>query len=123
MRMCIWLMAFGVTAGCVRTNKEQQDRTTLQSQVTPAVGKSPTEHRAATKMVNLNLDKEAAVRIAEIVLVKVYGPNVLDERPWEVSEDDAGFVISGTLHTAKGGVARIEISRATGCVLSYTHGK
>lgn len=46
---------------------------------------------------NLNLDKENAVKIAEIVLCHIYGKQVLKERPWNVKELEKSFLISGTL--------------------------
>lgn len=73
---------------------------------------------------NLNLDKENAVKIAEIVLCHIYGKQVLKERPWNVEELEKSFLISGTLPpNMLGGVALIEISKVNGQVIRYIHGK
>jgi hypothetical protein len=75
--------------------------------------------------IDINLDKESAVKIAEIILVKVYGERVLRQRPWQVAETKSSFTITGTLPKprAKGGVATIRISRRTAEVSGIEHGK
>ncbi len=75
---------------------------------------------------DLNLDKDTAIKIAEAVLVKIYGEKVLEQRPWIVEEKDNSFFIKGTFHKqgiAFGGVAKIEISKSDGSVIGYVHGK
>ena len=52
-------------------------------------------------------DEDLAVKIAEIILVKVYGERVLDERPWIITSSDSSIIFEGTLKTRKGGVALI----------------
>ncbi len=73
--------------------------------------------------VDVNLDEQSATKIAEIVLVKVYGKAVLEERPWSVTNRKGVFGITGTLHYQKGGVATIEIDQANARIIWITHGK
>ncbi|HTU24230.1 MAG TPA: NTF2 fold immunity protein [Pirellulales bacterium] len=76
------------------------------------------------RKVDLELDEKSAVQIAEIILAKVYGQKVLQEKPWQISSDKTAFTIEGTFHgQGFGGVARIRISRATAEVLEVIHGK
>jgi hypothetical protein len=80
--------------------------------------------RSAAEAVNLRLDEKSARKIAEIVLVKVYGPEVLKERPWTLTETGDSFKFQGKLPTGDvGGVAEIEISKRNAAVTSITHGK
>ena len=74
--------------------------------------------------VNLNLSKEDAVKVAETVLVGIYGKEVLRQRPWRVTESETEFQISGTLAPSSvGGVAEISIRKSDAGVVRYTHGK
>ena len=75
--------------------------------------------------LNLNLDEQTATKIAELILVKIYGKDVLKQRPWNVSLKGDTYNITGTFHEkdACGGVAEIKISKLDGRVLEYLHGK
>ena len=74
--------------------------------------------------VNLDLDEKTATQIAEIVLVKIYGDHVKEERPWKVSKEGAVFKIVGTFKgIGVGGVALIRINRTNAEVVEVTHGK
>ena len=74
--------------------------------------------------VNLNLSKEDAVKVAETVLVGIYGKEVLRQRPWRVTESETEFQISGTLAPSSvGGTAEISIRKSDAGVARYTHGK
>ncbi len=83
------------------------------------------------RTVNLKLDKKTAIKLAEIILVKVYGEKVLKQRPWIVTENKTEFKIKGNFHqnlkhsrkARKGGVAEIVIKKSDAKVLSYIHGK
>ncbi len=85
---------------------------------------SPPSKKEGKPRIDIDLDKESAIKIAEIVLVRVYGESVLGERPWHVSKTGSVFKIEGTLHNdTNGGVATMEIDKANGQVLSIIHGK
>lgn len=73
---------------------------------------------------NLNLREKTAVKLAEVILESVYGENVLNQRPWNVTDLGESFRIVGTFHgDGVDGVAEIVINKADGKVISYTHGK
>ena len=79
----------------------------------------------------VRLPKQAALStreltaIAEKELLKVYGKQVLKQRPWKIiRSDDKSVTISGTLHgRRKGGVAEITLQKSNGKVLNMIHGK
>ena len=75
------------------------------------------------KNVNIELDKKAAIKVAEIVLTKVYGKKVLKQRPWSIVEKNGVYIIKGTFHGVLGGVAEIHIRKADCKVVSIIHGK
>jgi hypothetical protein len=95
--------------------------------VTRKEQESPQVNTLETEMdnkVDVDLDRESAIQIAEIVLTRVYGKDVLNERPWQVSEVQNIFKIEGTLPMGYvGGVAEIEIRRTNGAVVSIIHGQ
>ncbi len=77
---------------------------------------------------DLKLDEASAVKIAEVIFVKVYGERVLQQKPWKVKseKDDSIFFIEGTFNLPKGtlgGVAEIRIKRSNAEVVSIMHGK
>jgi hypothetical protein len=78
-------------------------------------------------------DSDTAIKIAEAVLVPVYGKTKVDsEKPFTAGLKGNVWIVSGTLHcpneiagtiVCKGGVAEIEISKSDARVLSMGHGK
>lgn len=70
-------------------------------------------------------DERTAVRIAEAVLIPIYGEQqVARERPYQASLRNGVWIILGSLpKNVLGGVAKVEISKKNGCVLSVIHGK
>lgn len=75
-------------------------------------------------MVSLNLDQPTVIKIAEAILVQIYGEKVLKQRPWKIIENDESFKIEGVmLPKIRGGVAEIVIRKSDGKVISYSHGK
>ncbi len=80
----------------------------------------------AEEAIDLHLDQRTAEQIAEIVLVKAYGKEVLRERPWTVMKTDRGYKFYGKVFprdAEAGGAAQIEISRTNAAVISITHSK
>ena len=70
--------------------------------------------------------KDDAVKIAEVLLSRLYGEKVLSQRPFNAKLSDGFWIVEGTLHcpagsTCKGGVARIEIGKQDGRVRSVSH--
>jgi hypothetical protein len=86
--------------------------------------RTPVAEKAMDQEVDVNLDEQSAIRVAEVVLVRVFGKRVLEERPWVVVKKEKVFRISGTLMKhARGGVAEIEINQRNAEVVSLEHGK
>ncbi len=73
-------------------------------------------------------NEEAAVKVAESILVGVYGEKVLQQKPFRAKLDGEFWIIEGTLHClkgsiCKGGVATIELNKRDSQVRKVTHGK
>jgi hypothetical protein len=75
------------------------------------------------------LDAVTAIKIAEAVLVPIYGEKVIsEEKPLKAVLKDGVWIVEGTLHcpgghSCKGGVAIIEISKDDDKILRVSHGK
>lgn len=81
--------------------------------------------QAPLKM-NLKLDEKTAIKLAEIILVAVYGDDILKQRPWNVTDNGTSFTIVGTFHRSEdmlGGVAEIIIDKSDARVIKCIHGK
>jgi hypothetical protein len=72
-------------------------------------------------------DAETAVKIAEAVLVPVYGQKQVEsERPFKATVKGDSWTVQGTLQCAPncvGGTALVEISKSTGQILQMFHTK
>lgn len=74
-------------------------------------------------------DAETAVKIAEAVLIPIYGQdNIASQRPFIAELRDGVWMVSGTLHCPEGsrclgGVALIEIEKDDGTIVRVSHGK
>ena len=70
-------------------------------------------------------DSATATKVAEAVLVSVYGEQVLHQQPFRANlVEDSVWVISGSLPKGMlGGVALIKIRKVDGKVLGIYHGK
>jgi hypothetical protein len=70
---------------------------------------------------------ETAVKIAEAVLIPVYGEKqIISERPFRAVLKDNTWTVEGTLQCAPrcfGGTALVEISKTSGEILLMIHGK
>jgi hypothetical protein len=68
-------------------------------------------------------DKETAIKIAEVVLFRLYcEEGIVAQRPYKVKEDDDIWWISGTLRENEFGSAfNIAISKQTGAILHLEH--
>ncbi|MBE6377078.1 MAG: hypothetical protein E7050_11550 [Lentisphaerae bacterium] len=71
------------------------------------------------------LPLEKLITIAEKELVKVYGKQVLKQRPWKITHsDEKSITLTGTFHVqGLGGVAEITLQKSNGKVLRMIHGK
>jgi hypothetical protein len=70
-------------------------------------------------------DKDTAIRIAEAVLLPVYGKKIIaDERPFSaVLQGDTWRVLGHLDERTDGGVAEVEISKSDGRILHMAHSK
>ena len=69
-------------------------------------------------------DSSSAVRIAEAVWIGVYGPEVLDKKPYTATLVNSSYwIVKGSLSDELGGVPYIEIRKNDGCVQKITHTK
>jgi len=71
---------------------------------------------------------ETAVKIAEAVLIPVYGKKqILSERPFNATLEGDVWTVSGTLHCGAphcmGGTAVVKISESSGQILQMVHYK
>jgi hypothetical protein len=68
-------------------------------------------------------DKETAIKIAEVVLFRLYTePEITWQRPYSVKLEKDVWFISGTMpHDMMGSVFKIAISKQTGEVLHLEH--
>ena len=74
--------------------------------------------------IDLNINKETAIKIAEAIFEQLYGPKVLEQRPWNIFDNGSTYEIRGTFNKQGcGGVAKIIINKSDGQVLYYMHGK
>lgn len=77
------------------------------------------------KFTSLKLSKDTILKLAEIYLIEIYGDEILQQKPWIVTDNDDSYVLKGRLpkEFKVGGVAEIEIRKSDGKVVRYTHGK
>jgi hypothetical protein len=82
---------------------------------------------ASSAEINYVPDEKTAVKIAEAILVPLYGEAVLKERPFQAKLEGGFWVIEGTLHASGpmvvGGVAHVEISKKDGAIRNVFHEK
>jgi len=73
-------------------------------------------------------NKETAIKVAEDVLIPVYGEKqILSERPFHAELKGGVWTVSGTLHCGAplcaGGTAEVKISKSSGEILGMIHYK
>jgi hypothetical protein len=80
------------------------------------------DYRTPLPKEGLVPDKETAIKIAEIVLFRLYGEqNIIRQRPYTVKEEDYIWWVSGTLpRDSYGTVFNIGISKHTAAILHLT---
>jgi len=76
-------------------------------------------------------DSETAVKIAEAVLIPVYGEKKIElEQPFTATLKNRVWIVEGTLHcpdgtstSCDGGVAEVHISKSDARILYMSHGQ
>lgn len=90
------------------------------------------DSQESKNVVNLNLEMSANfyIKVAETILVEIYGNKVLKQRPWKISDCKDYIAIEGSLHIpkvkgviVKGGTVRIVLSKHDCRIIELTHGK
>ena len=72
--------------------------------------------------VDLVLDRDTAIKIAETYLVYLYGESVLNQRPWRWIETGYKITIAGKIVENRWcGNAEITIRKSDGKVMHFTH--
>lgn len=69
-------------------------------------------------------DERTAVAVGEAVLASIYGQKTIDgEKPLVAKLRDSVWTVTGTLPPSTlGGVAVVEVAKASGCILRVSHG-
>ena len=68
--------------------------------------------------------EEIAFQIAEVIFSNIYGKDCIEgEKPFSINLENDIWIIKGTLHARKGGVAYMEIRKSNGEILKVHHGK
>lgn len=76
--------------------------------------------------LNLNLSKDEAKKIVEIIIVKMYGKEVLSQRPWKIVESNNTYIIKGhnpLLSNERGGIVTVIINKQNAEILDISHGR
>jgi len=112
-----------IGAICYRTTISAQTVTPTSSLRPEEVPKWIQEYRVPLPKEGLVPDKETAIKIAEVVLFRLYGEeNIIAQRPYKVKKDDDIWWISGTLKPNELGSAfNIAISKQTSAILHLEH--
>lgn len=80
-------------------------------------------HRLPLPKEGLVPDRETAIKIAEVVVFRLYGEKeIISERPYQVREEGDIWLIAGTLKEGYlGSVFAVAISKQTGAILHVEH--
>lgn len=89
------------------------------------MGMASDGNASATAKEGFVPNAETAIRIAEAILIPIYGTEtVKNEKPFTAVLNGNVWTVTGTLPTGSlGGVSTVEIAKDSGCVLRATHGK
>lgn len=69
-------------------------------------------------------NEETAIKIAEVILLSIYGEKIYTNRPYSIELRNGVWIIEGTLpKNYQGGVPYIEIQKKDGKILKVIHGK
>ena len=70
-------------------------------------------------------NETSAIKVAEVVWLNVYGPEIENDKPFKAKlKDGKIWIVEGTLDPNKlGGVPYIEIQKSDGKILKVIHGK
>lgn len=108
---------------CVSSRASAQTYTPGSTPNQPEPTKPGENYRVPLPKEGLVPDRDTAIKIAEIVLFRLYGQeDIVSQRPYKVQEKDDIWLISGTLKEDQLGSAfGVAISRQTGAILHLEH--
>jgi NTF2 fold immunity protein len=111
------------TAMCCRSIAFAQTPTPTSTLRPREVPKWVSDYQVPLPKEGLVPDKETAIKIAEVILFRLYGEeDIIAERPYKVKQEDDIWWISGTLkENGFGSAFNIAISKQTGAVLHLEH--
>jgi hypothetical protein len=123
MNLCYIVAGMMISATCCGLTASAQ---TPVPTSTPNQGnwtKWGSDYRVPGPKEGLVPDKETAIKIAEVVLFRLYGQeDTVGQRPYKVKEEDSIWWVSGTLKgDGFGSAFNIAISKQTGAILHLTH--
>jgi hypothetical protein len=112
-----------IGAMCCSTTISAQTVTPTSSLRPEKVPKWLQDYRVPLPKEGLVPDKETAIKIAEVVLFRLYGEeDIMAQRPYKLKEDDDIWRICGTLKpNGFGSAFNIAISKQTGAILHLEH--
>lgn len=68
-------------------------------------------------------DEKTAIKIAEAIWLPIYGEKINNKKPFVATLKDSIWIVSGTVHTEKGGAPYIEIHKSDCKILKVYHEK
>ncbi len=112
-----------ITVMCCNAIALTQTPTPTSNPRPEEVPKWVSDYRVPLPKEGLVPDKETAIKIAEVILFRLYGEeDIVTQRPYKVKQEDDIWWISGTLKENELGSAfNIAISKQTGAVLHLEH--
>ena len=108
----------------VRNSLKRMLRTAVVLSLLCVLSQAQSQHKMVPKD-GFVPDEGTAIKIAEAVLLPIYGAEQISkEKPFVAKLKNGVWLVSGTLpRDWLGGVAMVEISKADGKILRVTHGK
>ena len=85
--------------------------------------KNSQESNCQDSEVNYVPDSTTAIKIAEAVLIPIYGEEIYEQRPYSVELEKDVWIIEGFIGEKLGGVFHIEIQKKDCKILKVTHGR
>lgn len=77
-----------------------------------------------TRKINRYATVQDIVNESEKLFIEIYGKDIVEERPWHVTETNGFFLVSGELpDNMYGGVAQLKVRKSDGFVWVYYHGE
>jgi hypothetical protein len=103
--------------------KEKKENTSIDRELKIAKANISQDYILSDKKLILP-NKEIAIKIAEPILFSIYGEKkIINEKPYNTSFIENMWVITGTVHSAKGGSFTIILDAKNSKILRIVHEK